>query len=74
MPSPTRTPWAIRCYGIDPEMGAGPCTKDLVYLTKEEYMRQMNVPSRTWRCPRCGGDAMWDDANYEDAIDRGDHV
>lgn len=70
MPSQTETPYAIKCHGIDPSCGAGPCTEGLVYLTEEEYENQMNDPWKTWRCPRCGGDATWDDDNYEKFLER----
>lgn len=36
-----------------------------VFLTAEEYERQMANANQTWRCPRCGQEADWDDANYE---------
>jgi len=49
------TPYAVRC----------PAERALVYLTEEEYNRQMNQPDALWRCPRCGERAEWDDANYE---------
>jgi len=38
----------------------------LVYLTEDEYERQMNAPDRTWRCPICRYDARWSDANFEE--------
>ena len=45
-----RTPYAIVCEGpFDiPNSGCG-----LVYLTEEQYNRQMMYPDRTWRCPHC---------------------
>ena len=48
------TPWAVTCD----EHG-------LVFLTQEEYSKQMKVPSKTWRCPICREEAIWDDENYE---------
>jgi hypothetical protein len=48
------TPWAVIC----PEHGK-------VYLTKENYNRQMRASDSTWRCP-AGCHAEWDDDNYED--------
>lgn len=65
MPSNERTPYAVHCAGIDPGEGFGSCTIGLVYLTEEEYNQQMNAPNRTWRCPKCGGDAYWSDSNFE---------
>lgn len=65
MPSNKPTPYAVHCLGIDPTCGAGPCTEGLVFLTLQEYKYQMSHPSNTWRCPRCNGDAEWDDDNYE---------
>ena len=69
MPSDSLTPWAVHCQGIDPLCGVGPCTNGPVYLTEEEYDCQMNSPDSLWRCPRCGGDACWDDDIYEAAMD-----
>lgn len=53
---------AISCRGgiIDGVPGCGP-----VDLTLEDYERQMDRPNRTWVCPRCGGDAEFDDARFE---------
>ena len=59
-----RTPWAVICretdYIDDPELSHG-----LVYLTQEEYMRQLSVPDALWKCPICRCSAVWDDDNYE---------
>lgn len=30
-------------------------------LTRKQYERQMMAPDATWRCPRCGQDAVWVD-------------
>ena len=57
-----RTPYAVFCDGPWDIPGLG---HDLVYLTKEEYNRQMNVPSKTWRCPICMYEATWSDENWE---------
>lgn len=56
------TPWAVHCKG-----GCTPPFQ-LIYLTEEECIRQMEQPWATWRCPRCGGEASWDDQNYEESI------
>lgn len=55
-----RTPWAIWCRDSDPEF-----SHNLVYLTKDEYDRQMNAPDSLWKCPICRCSADWDDDNYE---------
>ena len=57
-----RTPWAVHCEGpFDmPGYGCG-----LVYLTKQEYDRQMDAPDSLWKCPLCRYSAQWDDDNYE---------
>lgn len=50
----TPTRYAIRCT-----------LHGLIYLTKEEYDRQMAQPDALWICPRCGRRAQFDDAMYE---------
>lgn len=57
-----RTPYAVTCEGPWDLPGHG-C--GLVYLTTEEYNRQMDAPSKTWRCPLCRYEAVWSDDNYE---------
>lgn len=32
-----------------------------VYLTHEEYTRQLEMPGEKWRCPRCGAESTFDD-------------
>ena len=56
------SPWAVICHGPW-DMAGGGCGK--VYLTEAEYMAQMSVPTKTWRCPECRYEADWDDDNYE---------
>lgn len=58
-----RTPYAVICSDLWPSMRHG-----LVYLTEEEYDRQMDAPSKTWRCPICRHEADWDDDNFEQAM------
>lgn len=58
-----RTPYAVICYG-DSSIGHHGCGR--VYLTKEQYMQQMGRPDATWKCPQCGFEAGFDDANYEE--------
>lgn len=70
MPSEKPTPWAVTC-------GEAPmCSEGLIFLTREEYDQQVNNPNATWKCPKCGGEAWWDDDNYEkhlDSIEGGSH-
>lgn len=54
--SSSPTPWAVICD-----------TDGQVFLTSEEYERQMNRPDSMWQCPRCRDVAQWDDDNYERA-------
>jgi hypothetical protein len=58
-----RTQYAVTCLGPFDLPGNG---HGLVYLTKEEYIQQLDRPDSTWRCPICHYDAIWDDDNYED--------
>jgi predicted RNA-binding Zn-ribbon protein involved in translation (DUF1610 family) len=37
----------------------------LVYLTEAQYEMQMSHPNNTWRCPKCGQEAWWNDGVYE---------
>lgn len=48
------TAWAVICG----EHGQ-------VFLTREEYDRQMDSPSALWACPECGEVAQWDDDNFD---------
>ena len=57
------TAYAVNCtdpFGLGEGTGCG-----LVYMTTQEYGRQLLKPDRTWRCPSCGGEAFFDDENYE---------
>lgn len=36
-----------------------------VGLDYEEYMRQLFAAWSTWKCPKCGQAAVFDDAYYE---------
>lgn len=69
MSSPTPTPYAIICYGHWDLPGYG-CGK--VFLTKEEYNKQMAIPSKTWRCPNCRYEADFDNDNYESFLEKED--
>ena len=48
------TPYAVLCR----EHGQ-------VFLTKDEYGRQLSRPDALWQCPKCGEEATWDDDHYE---------
>lgn len=52
--SEVKTPWAVTC----PRHGT-------VYLTYDEYMRQLARVDDLWSCPLDGQRAAWDDENYE---------
>lgn len=53
-----KTPYAVDCEGG--------CGKS--YLSEEEYDRQMSNIDARWKCPKCGGEAWFDDDNYEDSL------
>jgi len=53
-----RTPYAVYCEGPWDIPGHG---HELVYLTREEYNKQMDEPSKTWRCPICRYEAKYYD-------------
>lgn len=55
--SETPTPYAVEC----PEHGK-------VYLSGDNYMRQLQRPDDKWRCPTCDRVSEWDDDNYWDAV------
>jgi hypothetical protein len=48
------TPYAVYCMA-ECEPGVP------VFLTAEEYDRQLDMPYNKWTCPECNGPAMWDD-------------
>lgn len=52
--SPTPTAYAVNCD-----------QHGKVFLTAEEYDRQMSKPDSLWICPRCRMPASFDDATYE---------
>ena len=52
--SVTKTPWAIHCR-----------THGQVFLTHDEYGRQMRDMNSLWKCPICGHNSQWDDDNYD---------
>ena len=53
-PSKTPTPYMVNC----PRHGK-------IYLTHEEYERQMWQMNSLWKCPICGRTSQWDDDNYD---------
>lgn len=62
--SNTPTPWAVYCqsYGC-------PRWKGQVFLTHEEYQRQLSDPLDGWRCPECGDLAEWDAYSFNRHFD-----
>jgi endogenous inhibitor of DNA gyrase (YacG/DUF329 family) len=56
--STTPTPYRVHCPLCGP-----------IYLTQQEYERQMWLADSLWQCPECGSSATWDDDNYEQLID-----
>lgn len=65
--SKTPTPYAVRCRHHNKESDDF-SIGELVYMTEDEYQRQLNHPDQLWRCPRCGGAAMWDEETWEKAM------
>jgi hypothetical protein len=59
------TKWAVHCVGDRNGDNCG-----LVFLTEEEYLRQLDVPGKPWCCPQCGGKAWWDNDIYQAAMDK----
>ncbi len=39
-----------------------------IFLTQQEYEAQMDNADYGWTCPICGGQADWDDDNYDRAM------
>lgn len=52
------TPYAVICR-----------TDGQVFLTEDEYARQMSRPDSLWACPKCGEPAAFDDDHYERYLD-----
>lgn len=67
--SPQRTPYAVWCSGSANPPASIPCTNGIIFLTTEEYRKQMRDPDAKWKCPICGSNAIWDDENYEQAME-----
>jgi hypothetical protein len=55
------TPYAVLC---DCQTG-GNGDDAPVFLTKKQYMVQLNNPDYPWKCPKCGSCAEWDDECQE---------
>ena len=53
----------VFCNG---DVTGSPCRNGQpIELTEEEYHRQLFQPDDEWKCPRCRGNATWDDAAHE---------
>lgn len=59
--SRVRTPWAVHCK-----------QHGLVYLTEEEYSRQLMMPDYTWVCPLDGKVAHFSSTNFDTFGEDGD--
>jgi uncharacterized C2H2 Zn-finger protein len=55
------TPYAVNCDWCG-----------TVFLTEQEYIRQLYKPDSLWQCPKCGATAWWDDDNYDSYQKGGD--
>lgn len=53
------TPWAVIC----PTLARMSCIDPpgLVFLTEDQYLKQLTAPGEKWHCPGCGAEAEWDD-------------
>ena len=51
------SPYAISCYHKGRPVR--------VFMTEEQYLRQLRRPNNLWVCPSCGETAWFDDTNYE---------
>lgn len=61
--SQEKTPYAVLCRA-----------HGQVFLTDDEYGRQLCRPDALWTCPKCGEAARWDDDNYEEMLDLHEHA
>ena len=43
-----------------------------VELSQENYQYQMSRPNMLWQCPKCRGNAMWNEEVYESNFDHDD--
>lgn len=61
--SPVPTAHAIIC----PKHGQ-------VFLSPQEYIRQLDQPDSRWTCPVCGNDdpVQFDDSNYDEYLENND--
>ena len=74
--SETATPWAVVCTDTTEDIGEDQdpllingCGK--VYMTEEEYMRQLMRPHSTWTCPNgCHNEAYFDDEHHETFVEQ----
>lgn len=63
----SRTPYAVVCEGPWDLPGYG---HGIVYLTEQEYSRQLSAASARWKCPLCRYEAVWSDDNYDEMCER----
>lgn len=60
--SETPTPYRVHCHDPHCEGFNG------AFLTRKEYMIQMENADSRWKCPICNCSASWDNDSYEDHI------
>lgn len=59
------TPYGVHCCG---DLFHACNDGEIIYLTEDEYKKQMWDADSRWRCPRCGHEAWWDGKNYDNKI------
>lgn len=55
----------VICRGLDFGVGESPSCGE-VDIDLKEYDRQMRRPDATWRCPKCGAEAWFNDERFEE--------
>ena len=59
------TPWAVICPNLRAllvsAVVADRGSVGLVFLTEDQYLKQLRAPGDKWHCPECGAEAEWDD-------------
>lgn len=43
-------------------------TDGQVFMTEEEYQKQLGRSNADWACPKCGNPASWDEVNFEKSL------